>query len=50
MFIKVEEIVAYFVMMCDDDDYVAAAKSVTYTEGPRATIAFFFWRLGRVTS
>ena len=39
---KVEELVTHFIVMCDDEASVAAAKSVTYREGLSAAVTFCY--------
>ena len=42
---KVEELITYFVVTCNDEASGDAAKYVTYREVQRASFVFF-WRLG----
>ena len=42
---EVQEIIMPFVVLCDYEASIPAAKSMTYIEGQRAS-ATFFWRLG----
>ena len=37
---EVEDLIANFVVTCDGDDYIAAAKSVTYGEWCRVDVIF----------
>ena len=37
---KMDDLVTYIIVTCDDDTYVDAAKRLTHRKGPQATIKF----------
>ena len=37
---KMDDLVTYIIVTCDDDTYVDASKGLTHRKGPQATIKF----------